>query len=113
MGQSMSGELHRQGCVNCVKKVKWYEGERRKPWAQGALACTAGRSKEMRRSRRMKTLIARRSWISERKSWLYNCEESLGSQICRKVWETCSKKNVSRREIKQRRNHLLPEHQKT
>ena len=52
----------------------------------------------MRRSRRMKTLIARRSWISERKSWLYNCEESLGSQICRKVWETCSKKHVSRRD---------------
>ena len=56
-----------------------------KQWAQGALACAAGRSKEMRRS-----------WISKRKSWFYNCEESLRSQICRKVWETCSKKNGSR-----------------
>ena len=29
--------------------VKWYDGARRKQWAQGALACAAGRSKEMRR----------------------------------------------------------------
>ena len=50
----------------------------------------------MRIWRLVKKLIARRSCIIDRKSWFYNHEESMSSQICRKMLETCSKRNGSK-----------------
>ena len=35
-----------KNCANCVTKLKWYEGERGKQWAQGEPASVGGRSQE-------------------------------------------------------------------
>ena len=91
------------------EKVKRYEGEGRKQWAHGEPASEEAGLKKMKRWKWMKKSIARRSWISERKSWSNNREKSLSSLLCRRLCRLYSKKRGSRscKILHKDRNDLL------
>ena len=90
--------LKRQTCANSVTRSSGMKGERRNSGCRASPLVRKAGLKNLGKWRRMKKSIARRSWISERKSWFYNSLRRITEfPDNRKMWETYSKRNGSKR----------------
>ena len=63
---------------------------------QGEPTGSEGRSEDNEKLEEVEEIDCKKKLDNERKSWAYNCEESVSPQMCCKMWETCPENNGSK-----------------